>query len=104
MTVVTNFDDLKRLHAEARIRGAGSKAWIEFATVMMDSFPSLYDKAKAINARVSKIGSNDDLIKVATGQVRHLYNGECPDEVEGPNVRDPDCPACQVLLAAATST
>lgn len=42
----------------------------------------------------------DCLTKIATGELRHIYNGECPDQVEGPNVRDPDCPACQVLLAA----
>ena len=42
-------------------------------------------------------------VRVDTGQVRHLYNGECPDEVEGPDVRDPDCPACQVLLAAVAT-
>ena len=103
MPVVTNFDELKRLHNEARVRGASSKAWIEFASVMFDSFPALYDTAKAMNARFSEVRSNDDLIKVATGQVRHLYNGACPDGVEGPDVRDPDCPACQVLLAAVAT-
>lgn len=42
----------------------------------------------------------DGLTKIATGELRHVYNGECPDQVEGSKVRDPDCPACQVLLAA----
>lgn len=46
----------------------------------------------------------DGLTKIATGELRHVYNGECPDPVEGPKVRDPDCPACQVLLAATASS
>ncbi len=41
-----------------------------------------------------------DLQKVATGELPHIYNGLCPDEVEGFAVRDDECPACRVLLAA----
>lgn len=52
MAKVTNFDDLMRLCTEARSRGHGSKAWIEFATVMMDSFPEIYETAKNINERL----------------------------------------------------
>lgn len=44
----------------------------------------------------------DDLTKIATGELRHVYNGGCPDEVEGPMARDPDCPACQVLMSGKT--
>lgn len=40
----------------------------------------------------------EKLVKIATGELKHVYNGQCPDAVEGPLVRDPDCPACQVLL------
>lgn len=55
MSKVTNFDELKRLHDEARSRGHGSKAWIEFATTMMDSFPAIYDKAKGINSEFYRL-------------------------------------------------
>lgn len=59
--------------------------------------------AKAVAAQL--LEHIDGLTKIATGELRHVYNGECPDQVEGPNVRDPDCPACQVLLAViVTST
>jgi hypothetical protein len=34
---------------------------------------------------------------VATGELSHLYRGSCPDAVEGIEVRDDDCPVCQVL-------
>ncbi|MGY4838020.1 hypothetical protein [Burkholderia pyrrocinia] len=37
---------------------------------------------------------------IATGELQHAYNGMCPDQVEGPAVRDEDCPACRALLAA----
>jgi hypothetical protein len=41
-----------------------------------------------------------DLLDVATDRNAHIYCGSCPDQVEGPGVRDPYCPACQVLLRA----
>jgi hypothetical protein len=47
---ITNFDALKRLHSLALAKGAGSKAWIEFANVMIESFPALYETAMAMNA------------------------------------------------------
>lgn len=41
------------------------------------------------------------LLDVATGRVRHDFLGLCPDSIEGPDSRDPQCPACKVLLLAA---
>lgn len=38
------------------------------------------------------------LYDVATCCVPHVFNGQCPDSMEGSDVRDPDCPACQVLI------
>lgn len=38
------------------------------------------------------------LVSIATGQVQHVYMGMCPDQVEGPDVRDDACPACQLLM------
>lgn len=40
------------------------------------------------------------LLRVATGEIPHIYSGLCPDQMEGPNVRDRDCPACRVLIMA----
>lgn len=40
------------------------------------------------------------LIDVGTGKLAHIYRGECPDVVEGPDTRDSECPACTALLAA----
>lgn len=41
-----------------------------------------------------------DLIAVAEDRMPHLYQGRCPDRVEGPESRDPDCPACRALNRA----
>ena len=43
------------------------------------------------------------LIAVATGKIPHNYrSGLCPDEIQ-PDSRDPDCPACKILIEAATA-
>ncbi|MBF4628914.1 TetR/AcrR family transcriptional regulator [Curtobacterium flaccumfaciens] len=42
----------------------------------------------------------ESLLAVATGRQEHEYLGLCPDGVEGPDSRDPDCKACQVLVEA----
>lgn len=41
------------------------------------------------------------LIDIGTGKLPHLYRGECPTQVDGHEVRDPDCPACRALVLAA---
>lgn len=40
------------------------------------------------------------LYAVCTGQVQHTFMGLCPDLVEGNQVRDDECPACRLLIAA----
>lgn len=63
MAIVTNFDDLKRMHQAAVVGGAKSKAWIEFAITMMDSFPAIYAKAKQVNEALSNLNADIDKIK-----------------------------------------
>lgn len=55
MAKTTNFDELKRLHDWARIAKVGSREWIEFATTMMDTFPAIYETAKATNATIAEL-------------------------------------------------
>lgn len=40
----------------------------------------------------------NDLEGIAVGRTAHVFNGSCPDQVEGEMVRDDECPACQILL------
>lgn len=51
----TNFDNLKALRTEALRCGAGSKAWIDFANTVIDSFPQIYDTAKQMNAEALRL-------------------------------------------------
>ena len=37
----------------------------------------------------------------AEGRIDHANAGSCPDSIEGPAVRDPECPVCQALEAVA---
>lgn len=37
------------------------------------------------------------LEQIATGEVAHVYRGQCPDAVTDLEARDPDCPACKIL-------
>lgn len=39
-----------------------------------------------------------DLAGIAVGRTAHVFNGACPDQVEGELVRDDECPACQILM------
>jgi len=55
MAVTINFDELKRLHQAAVVGGSTSRAWIEFASTMLDSFPHLYRQAKAVNQRLEEL-------------------------------------------------
>ena len=39
------------------------------------------------------------LISHAEGRAPHVGSGACPDAIEGPDTRDPDCPVCAALVA-----
>jgi len=58
----------------------------------------LLAESQAHNAKLE--AQVERLRDVATGKIKHVFNGLCPDEIEGPDVRDPDCVACQILDAA----
>lgn len=63
MAMETNFDRLKQMHEAAVIGGAKSKAWIDFAVTMMDSFPAIYAQAKRVNDALSNLRVDIDKIK-----------------------------------------
>ncbi len=54
MAIITNFNQLRSMHEAARRGGANSRAWIEFAVTMFDSFPALYAVAEAMNEDQAK--------------------------------------------------
>lgn len=55
MSIITNFSHLQSMHEAARLKGANSREWIEFAVTMMDSFPALYNVAEAMNDELAKM-------------------------------------------------
>lgn len=39
------------------------------------------------------------LEQIADGRIVHVYRGRCPDPINGPDVRDGECRACEILGA-----
>lgn len=77
-----NFDDLKRFHDKARISSPGSKEWIAFATVMLDSFPQIYETAKNMNKEMLNLRNAKEAINVVTltgKQVKEVLEFINPD-------------------------
>lgn len=57
MGAITNFFALKSFHEAAKIDGPGRRRWIEFADIMMTSFPHLYKTAALMNSRMANLES-----------------------------------------------
>ncbi|HHK3786362.1 TPA: hypothetical protein ACQTX0_006566 [Pseudomonas aeruginosa] len=56
------------------------------------------DALARLNGLTVSESALDTLRRFATGNVKHLNNGLCPDAFEGHEARDPDCPVCRALL------
>ena len=50
-----NFDDAMRKRTYAASKGIGSKEWIEFAHLMFDTFPDLYEVARKMTVHQDEI-------------------------------------------------
>lgn len=65
-----------------------------------DRINTLVRECEKAAARADKAEANmQSLTAIADGRIRHVFNGSCPDPVEGPSVRDDECPACKILSA-----
>lgn len=49
----------------------------------------------------STVAAVSVLVDHARGVLQHLYEGACPDSVEGPDARDPECPVCRAIDSAS---
>ena len=49
----------------------------------------------------STVAAVSVLVDHARGVLMHRYEGACPDSVEGPDVRDPECPVCRAIDSAS---
>lgn len=56
------------------------------------------DELARLNGLTVSESALDTLRRFATGNVKHMNNGLCPDDIDGHEARDPDCPVCRALL------
>lgn len=56
------------------------------------------DELARLNGKTVSASALDTLRRFATGEVGHLNNGLCPDDVEGRETRDPNCSVCRALI------
>ncbi|EPN1347461.1 hypothetical protein ACTVD8_006004 [Pseudomonas aeruginosa] len=56
------------------------------------------DELARLNGMTVSESALDTLRRFATGKVMHLNNGLCPDDIDGHEARDPDCPVCRALI------
>lgn len=56
------------------------------------------DELARLNGLTVSESALETLRKAASGEIEHLNNGLCPDDIEGHEARDPDCPVCRALL------
>lgn len=56
------------------------------------------DELARLNGKTVSASALDTLRRFATGEVGHLNNGHCPDDLEGRETRDPDCLVCKALI------
>ncbi len=61
-------------------------------------FNECLDELARLNGLTVSESALDTLRKAASGEVKHLNNGLCPDDIEGHEARDPDCPVCRALI------
>ncbi|EIU7111454.1 hypothetical protein A9P19_004280 [Pseudomonas aeruginosa] len=56
------------------------------------------DELARLNGKTVSADALDTLRRFATGEVGHLNNGHCPDDLEGRETRDPNCSVCRALI------
>ena len=81
------------VEAENAERDAAHKADADLAA-------SLHLENAGLRAEVER-NVTSVLVDHARGVLPHRYEGACPDSVEGPDVRDPECPVCRAIDSAS---
>lgn len=84
----------------AELEGQEPVAWMT-ANREMTSFVNFHDDDLPLYARpVPAEPVNARLLDVSTGKLEHINAGLCPDSINGPDSRDPACPACRAIAKA----
>ena len=91
---------LDTIHDEPAVQLASAELAIAAAAVSAEALalpaPMSNTQAERVEALAALV-----LVAFAEGRVQHLNRGLCPDEVEGPDTRDPDCPVCLAITSIA---
>ncbi|HFH3172669.1 hypothetical protein [Pseudomonas aeruginosa] len=61
-------------------------------------YKAMLEAAPRLNGKTVSASALDTLRRFATGEVGHLNNGHCPDDLEGRSARDPNCSVCRALI------
>ncbi|MBG4381418.1 hypothetical protein I5F46_32095 [Pseudomonas aeruginosa] len=70
----------------------------EYGAAMQRGYNACLRKLARLNGLTVSESALDTLRRFATGKVMHLNNGLCPDDIDGHEARDPDCPVCRALI------
>lgn len=70
----------------------------EYGAAMQRGYNACLRELARLNGLTVSESALDTLRKAASGEVKHLNNGLCPDDIEGHEARDPDCPVCRALI------
>ena len=68
------------------------------ALAALDGWHKAKDAASARPVPAEPV--NARLLDVSTGKLEHINAGLCPDSINGPDSRDPACPACRAIAEA----
>ena len=66
------------------------------------------EERAALRSRYAEVEAERDealrhlraVLPICDERVRHIYQGLCPTDVEGTGNRDPECPACKLMVLA----
>lgn len=83
---VVELADLQALNSVDADGSARMDVLLRATAVIRTTAPQLLERVRRLE-------------QIADGRMQHLYRGSCPDQVEGPEIRDPDCRACEILGA-----
>lgn len=80
-----NFDDVMRLRTEAAAQGIGKKLWFDFAQIMFDEFPSLYETARQMTIHQDDIWKERNELLAALKSLldaseKHIFGNECKQQ------------------------
>lgn len=86
-TIAIELADLQALNWVAADGTARMEVLLRATAIVRNTAPDLLERVRRLE-------------QIADGRIQHVYRGSCPDQVEGPDIRDPECGACEILGAA----